>query len=406
MIVRFGAAARRTWRPWRAATLALWCVLTGPAAASSWLLASPDPRVVPGESFEVVVVASTPPQQWPDSLPAQVEAPGGARIAIELAAAEGGSDAPQTATQRRYLGRWPAELLGVATLALRDMPAARLLVEATGERSAGLAALVPASAEARPAALSSSLDGEALRTDQTVAPAALGFHEPIYFLVGGHDKRAARFQFSFRYRLFDDHGLVGEAFPVVRGLYFGFTQTSLWDLSSDSKPFRDSSFRPSLFYQWRASDPASGGSLAFAGGYEHESNGRDGEDSRSIDTLFLRADARYYLADGRTYLGAAPKLWFYLDKEDNPDIARYRGYAELGLRAGRDDGLMLTGLLRRGTAGKESVQLDLSYPVRRSIFSGVGAFLHLQYFKGYGETLLDYDERRGSRFRIGLSIVR
>ena len=67
---------------------------------------------------------------------------------------------------------------------------------------------------------------------------------------------------------------------------------------------------------------------------------------------------------------------------------------------------MLTGLLRRGTAGKESVQLDLSYPVRRSIFSGVGAFLHLQYFKGYGETLLDYDERRGSRFRIGLSIVR
>lgn len=406
MIVRFGAAAHRAWRPWRAAALALWCVLTGPAAASSWLLASPDPRVVPGESFEVVVVASTPPQHWPDSLPAQVEARGGARIAIELAAAEGGSDAPQTATQRRYLGRWPAELLGVATLALRDMPAARLLVEATGERPAGVAALEPASAEARPAALSSSLDGEALRTDETVAPAALGFHEPIYFLVGGHDKRAARFQFSFRYRLFDDHGLVGEAFPVVRGLYFGFTQTSLWDLSSDSKPFRDSSFRPSLFYQWRASDPESGGSLAFAGGYEHESNGRDGEDSRSIDTLFLRADARYYLADGRTYLGAAPKFWFYLDKEDNPDIARYRGYAELGLRAGRDDGLMLTGLLRRGTAGKESVQLDLSYPVRRSIFSGVGAFLHLQYFKGYGETLLDYDERRGSRFRIGLSIVR
>ena len=95
-----------------------------------------------------------------------------------------------------------------------------------------------------------------------VEPSALGFHEPMYFLVGGEDPVSARFQFSFRYRLFDDHGVVGEHFPVARGLYFGFTQTSLWDLQSDSKPFRDSSFRPSLFYRWRLSDPERGGFVA------------------------------------------------------------------------------------------------------------------------------------------------
>ena len=166
------------------------------------------------------------------------------------------------------------------------------------------------------------------------------------------------------------------------------------------------SFRPSLFYQWRVSNPLDGNSVNLQGGYEHESNGKDGLESRSIDTLFLRADARYYFADGRTYLGVAPKVWTYLDKDDNPDITGYRGYGELGLRFGRDDGLLLNAQLRRGTKGKGSTQLDLSYPIRLSIFSGVGAFAHLQYFNGYGETLLDYNEPKTGQFRIGVSIVR
>ncbi|MFT3759369.1 phospholipase A [Thauera sp.] len=161
-----------------------------------------------------------------------------------------------------------------------------------------------------------------------------------------------------------------------------------------------------MFYRWLISDPSHGGFVALSGGYEHESNGKDDEDSRSIDTLFLKAEGRYYLDDGVTYFGLEPKVWTYLDREDNPDIARYRGYAELGLRYGRDDGLMLTSLLRRGTAGKMRRQFDLSWPLRRSVFSGVGAFLHLQYVGGYGETLLDYNRDDGGQWRIGISLVR
>jgi outer membrane phospholipase A len=166
------------------------------------------------------------------------------------------------------------------------------------------------------------------------------------------------------------------------------------------------SFRPSLFYRWRLSDPQEGGSVALSGGYEHESNGKDEAFSRSIDTLFLKVEGRYYLPDGRSYVGVEPKLWAYLDRKDNPDIARYRGYGELGLRLGRDDGLMLSALLRRGTAGSMRRQFDLSYPLRRSVFSGVGAFAHLQYLSGYGETLLGYDEDRDAQLRIGISLVR
>jgi outer membrane phospholipase A len=67
---------------------------------------------------------------------------------------------------------------------------------------------------------------------------------------------------------------------------------------------------------------------------------------------------------------------------------------------------MLSAILRRGTAGVGSTQLDLSYPLRKSIFSGVGAFVHLQYYNGYGQTLLEYKESRHPQFRIGVSLVR
>ncbi|QDF98612.1 hypothetical protein CJ010_19765 [Azoarcus sp. DD4] len=367
------------------------------AAASAWLLATPEPRVVPGHAFEVIVIAPAGTQSLPARLPAQIELPdNGPRIAVELVAIA----LPGQGEQRRYIGTWPQEVVGVATLSLREAASARLLLDAG-------AATRTAVETAQAAAAAGTADVAVQRPSAEPAqPAPLGFHEPMYFVVGGRNPHAARYQLSFRYRLFDDQGVVAETLPVTRGLYFGFTQTSLWDLESDSKPFRDTSFRPSLFYQWKLLDPSDGASLALSGGYEHESNGRGGTESRSIDTLFLRADARYYFGDGETYLGVSPKLWSYIDKEDNPDIARYRGYAELGLRFGRDDGLMLAAQLRRGTAGVGSSQLDLSYPLRRSVFSGVGAFLHLQYFNGYGETLLDYNESHDPQIRIGFSIVR
>ena len=62
--------------------------------------------------------------------------------------------------------------------------------------------------------------------------------------------------------------------------------------------------------------------------------------------------------------------------------------------------------LRNGTSGHGSAQLDLSYPLRQPIFARTGGFLHFQLFKGYGESLLDYNLDRGTQVRIGFSIVR
>ncbi|MDR2924682.1 MAG: phospholipase A [Azoarcus sp.] len=371
------------------------------AHALDWLLAAPTTQVVPGQVFEVIVIGEPANKDWPKRLSALIEQPGSAsRLIVELSAA----GEPATARQR-YVGQWPAEIEGTATLALADAAGARLLLEAAPTISADAK---PSDSPQEAAAESSPSDSALAAAPETatVSPQALSFHEPMYFVFGGNSPKAARYQISFRYRIFDDYGIVSENLPVARGLYFGYTQTSLWDLGSESKPFRDTSYRPSLFYQWKISNPPLGDSLALSGGYEHESNGRDGEKSRSIDTLFARAEWRYRLSDNRTYIGIEPKFWFYLDKDENPDIQRYRGYAQLGLRVGRDDGLMLATLLRRGTSGANSVQADLSYPIRQSMFSGVGTFVQLQYFRGYGETLLEYNESRRSQFRLGIAFVR
>lgn len=390
----------------RAASLA--CLLSTwitPARALDWLLAAPTTQVVPGQVFEVIVIGEPTDKDWPKRLSALIgirKSGSAPRLAVELFAA--GEPAP---SRQRYVGQWPAEITGTATLALTEAAGAQLLLEAappnlSAEAESGGASPQETAAETPPS--DSALAGEP--ETATLRPQALSFHEPMYFVFGGNSPRAARYQISFRYRIFDDYGIISENLPVARGLYFGYTQTSIWDLGSESKPFRDTSYRPSLFYQWKISNPPLGDSLALAGGYEHESNGRDGENSRSIDTLFARAEWRYHLPNSRAYIGIEPKFWFYLDKEENPDIHRYRGYAQLGLRIGRDNGLMFSTLLRRGTSGANSVQADLSYPIRQSMFSGIGTFVQLQYFRGYGETLLEYAEPRSSQVRLGIAFVR
>ncbi|MDR1424543.1 MAG: phospholipase A [Azoarcus sp.] len=400
-------------------------LLTVPAAvhAADWLLAAPEPRVAPGQAFEVVVVGEPGADGWPASLPALLILPNnGPRLQITLTATD--ELAP---SRQRYIGQWPDEITGLATLALADVPTARLLVEATalspppvslplspppGDAAPadiaaapeGIAAVPPA-ADIPTTSLDADLVPAVVTADAPAEPTALGFNEPIYIVYGGTHPKSVRYQLSFRYRVFDRQGLVSNI-PVIGGLYFAYTQMAMWDVESESKPFRDTNLRPSIYLQWKATDPLFGDSLTLAGGYEHESNGRDGPDSRSIDTWFARADLRYYLPDKRTYIGIEPKLWSYIDKEDNPDIQKYRGHGQLGLRIGRDSALMLTTILRRGTAGKGSTQFDLSYPIRRSIFSGVGTFLHVQYFNGYGQTMLEYNQSRHPQIRVGLSLVR
>ena len=106
-------------------------------------------------------------------------------------------------------------------------------------------------------------------------------------------------------------------------------------------------------------------------------------------------------------LTVSPRVFAYLSRaSENNDIANYRGYAELLLKLGRWDGAELATTLRKGNrAGKGSWQMDFSTPIGELLFDNLDLFFHAQFFTGYSESLLRYDES-DTRLRLGFSFYR
>lgn len=359
-------------------------------AAPAWLIAAQTENATAGAPLQLEIAKPSTLPTWPTTLSLRIQA-GERRLSLTLTPA--GAVSPD-GNRRAYTGLLPTEIKGLVRVELADLDSNRL----------ALLAESPAPGAPMPQAPSLPLPVQEYPDE-----AALSANEPTYFILGSRGGANARFQLSFKYRLVEPDGAVGQNLPFLRNLHFGYTQTSLWDLGAESKPFRDTSYRPSLFWQWQlGGDPMlSNGAqpMRLRTGYEHESNGKDGTSSRSIDMLFMQPAWHWQYNDGRALI-LAPKVYGYLDKTDNPDIQRYRGYADWIARYGREEGWMLGAQLRRGTAGYGSTQLDLSYPLRDAMFARTGGFLHFQLFSGYGETLLDYNQRRQTQIRIGFSIVR
>ena len=376
-----------------AATL---CLVALPAAAApAWLIATPDETAHAGAPIVLDVVKPAAQADWPDTVRLRVVRDGGT-LEVELAAV---GPITAAASRRTYRGVMPVHLSGLVRVDLAGLESNRLALVVTAadpiERMRS-----PVDTDATPVTRSSGAGSTSFATDEP----ALSANEPMYFVAGGSGGVTARFQLSFKYRLFDPASHPVQWFPLLSRLHFGYTQTSTWDLGANSAPFRDISFRPSLF--WQGAIPGEGLMPdLLRGGYEHESNGKDGVNSRSINTLFAQPVWRTGFSDGRALI-FAPKVYGYLDKVGNPDIQRYRGYADWNLRYGHEDGWLLAAQLRRGTAGHGSAQLNLSYPLRQPIFARTGGFLHFQLFNGYGETMLDYNLNRGTQLRVGFSIVR
>lgn len=230
-------------------------------------------------------------------------------------------------------------------------------------------------------------------------------HEPLYFIYGA-DTPAAKFQFSFKYRVLNFGRSDGSTQRPT--LNFGYTQRSLWELGSSSSPFYDTSYIPSLFAEWLAprTEPVAGISLlGLQGGVQHESNGQPAPDSRSLNTVFARASVVIGPTDG-FHVVASPRLFTYIaGLSDNRELARYRGHGDLQLQFGRSDGVQLAYTGRIGTGfHNPSTQLDLTFPIHTRWLDFASYFL-IQYFDGYGENLRDYDQRIQT-IRAGVSLLR
>jgi outer membrane phospholipase A len=232
-------------------------------------------------------------------------------------------------------------------------------------------------------------------------------YEPFYFIAGTKSPNA-KIQISFAYQLLYNEGWLATSVPALKGFHIAYTQSSLWDWNAPSAPFYDTSYKPEFFYSWErvvGGQPANWLQLDLQGGLKHESNGKNGADSRSLNIAYFRPTLVLGRDDG-LQLTLQPRTWVYLgDLSDNPDIADYRGYVDLRAIVGWKRGLQLSALGRMGQdANHESLQLDLTYPTMR-IFGSFSLYLDVQYFTGYGESLLGYN-KRSEEFRAGFSLYR
>ncbi|MGZ8271131.1 MAG: phospholipase A [Methylophilus sp.] len=373
-------------------------------AAEQWQIASKSEAINFGQKITISIVKLDDAINWPDTFKIKLSGNGNSEE-IELSPADSSGN---NTFHRSYVGTASKKYVGVVHAELVNQNSNRLVMLAPSEDAGSTQAFETNSTTNAVV----DNDNSAKQNTTTVVIAdpkdepALSANEPMYFIMGKNSESGtdARFQLSFKYRPFDPEGSIAGFVPLLSNLYFAYTQTTLWDIGEKSGPFRDTSYRPSLFYRW------SGSGRNFLPdewrvGAEHESNGQPGVNSRSLNTLFIRPTWNFDMSNGRR-LSFFPKFQHYLNKEENSDIQRYRGYIDWQLRYGREDGLILGGLYRLGTGGYSASQLDVSYPISDRIFARTGAFLHLQLLSGYGETLLDFNKKNDTQIRLGLSIAR
>ena len=193
--------------------------------------------------------------------------------------------------------------------------------------------------------------------------------------------------------------------------YFGYTQVSVWQMLNfeHSAPFRDTNFEPEIMlYRLTNMEIFSGWKMRLInfGLIDHQSNGQVPPYSRSWNRSYLE----FIFEKGRNYIAfKAWHRWKESQKEqpdayegdDNPDIEEYVGHGELRIfHVGQRNNLGLT--IRNTTHGdgRGSAQIDWTFPVSDK----QGLRFYAQYFKGYGEMLIDYNVKR-ERFGIGLMLA-
>lgn len=207
------------------------------------------------------------------------------------------------------------------------------------------------------------------------------------------DNRMVKFQISFKHALAD--------YQRYGSLWFGYTQLGLWQYYDqvNSRPFQETDYEPELIYSLRPNDASI---LNF--GVVHQSNGESNPRSRSWDRVYIKPGLEFSTARGRVIVQVR---WWQRIAEDpatdnNPDIVNYLGYRDIELRY-EMDGSWKVSVIARNLA----TQVDIAAPLSSWLMLGSEssgehlADLHLQYFNGYGEGLLDYNQ---SHVTLGLGV--
>lgn len=225
---------------------------------------------------------------------------------------------------------------------------------------------------------------------------SFGMYKDNYFVVGtdmfqkpDEYNSDAKFQVSIRNRL------TNSTLPFKTYLFLTYTQKAYWSVFKKSLPFRDLNYSPSLgMGRALVRNNRFLGTITMQ--FEHESNGKDGLDSRSWNKISFAT----YLAFNDRWTFQS-KLWIpIVDGGNNKDIVDYTGWGFIAMdySSPKQKYNVSCVVTKRGGANLNA-NVELNFSVR--LFSDDNQFLFVQYYNGYGESLLDYKEYR-QRLRVGI----
>lgn len=205
-----------------------------------------------------------------------------------------------------------------------------------------------------------------------------------------------KFQLSFKVKIFQ--GL----FWGYGDLWGAYTQKSHWQIynASLSRPFREINYEPELMLNFATNYTLFGFKGRMAGvGFNHESNGRERPMSRSWNRIIFHAG--FDKGPWQVYLRPWIRLSDEKNQDDNPDIVNYLGNGDVTV-AYQYGKSVLSFIGRHNMSfnrhSKGFGELSWAYQIKGNLKG------HLQLSHGYGETLIDYNNRQ-TTVGIGVSLV-
>ncbi len=225
-----------------------------------------------------------------------------------------------------------------------------------------------------------------------------GLYKDNYFIFGTTvGQKPTRENSNIKFQISIAQRLTRSTLPWNTYLFLLYSQKCFWNVLENSMPMTDLNFNPGigltkpLFVKNRFV-----GKLTFL--LEHESNGRDGLESRSWNKVSLAANIMIdpsFIVHG--------KVWIpIIDGQNNKDILDYCGIYQVGSSFSifnKRFGISVILTKRKGWRLNYNTTLELNY----RLFKGENQYLFLQYYNGYGEGLLAYKEFH-STVRLGIVI--
>lgn len=224
--------------------------------------------------------------------------------------------------------------------------------------------------------------------------------------TANHDKELnnteAAFQLSIKTKIWEDIG------DRDMDIWFAYTQRSFWQVynGADSRPFREHNYEPEVLLNFRTDYPLYGLKSRFINvGINHQSNGQSDPLSRSWNRLV----ANFGFENKSGNFALILKTWYRIpesaEHDENSDIEDYLGYGELWAYYFWNTSRVGAMVRNNFNFGKNrgALQLEWSFPLRYWKLSLLEHLdLYIQYFNGYGESMLDYNHNIN---RIGAGFI-